>query len=110
MRAVVLPSSPTKPRTRSIGKDPRATFAAEPARIGAAIRRLRERGGAVAGGDIGTVERSAAVALGRHVLDAVAVEIVAEGVSCSKKDKQCGKDKAEADPVASCAVGVRGRR
>ena len=37
------------------------------------------------------------------------VQIVGEGVSCSNNDKQCGKDKAEADPVAGCAVGVRER-
>ena len=38
------------------------------------------------------------------------VQIVAEGVSCSKNDKQCGKYMAEADSVAGCAVGVRGCR
>ena len=75
----------------------------------AAIRRDLRQGTTTRGIEADAVLADAAGALGRHVLDAVAVEIVAEGVSCSKKDKQCGKDKAEADPVAGCAVGVRGR-
>ena len=82
----------------------------EPAVPTARSRDLRQGTPARGIGEVDPVAVDAAIALGRRVRDAVAVEVVAEGVSCSKKDKQCGKDKAEADPVAGCAVGFQGRR